>query len=139
MLVGAQTWGRKFVDWEIDATLEKDHALIGVQLPTLIPGPNGFVTVPDRLNDNIHSGYAIWTNWNYITSSLHNLNNMIADAKSRPKALIRIRVHVNCATPETPTAALFRLLLPHQLPGANFRPTKRTGNMVKMTSKSVGY
>src|SRR5215472_6130945 len=32
LLVGRDTWGRKYVDWEIDATLDKRHGLIGVQL-----------------------------------------------------------------------------------------------------------
>src|SRR5262249_16683870 len=35
VLVGRDTWGRKFVDWEIDATLEKQHGLIGVMLPAI--------------------------------------------------------------------------------------------------------
>src|SRR5207253_16569 len=35
VLVGRDTWGRKYVDWEIDATLQKEHGLIGLQLPTL--------------------------------------------------------------------------------------------------------
>src|SRR5215472_9931045 len=30
VLVGRDTWGRKYVDWEIDATLQKEHGLIGV-------------------------------------------------------------------------------------------------------------
>ena len=34
VLVGAETWGRKYVDWEIQATLEKGHGLIGAYLPT---------------------------------------------------------------------------------------------------------
>ncbi len=35
VLVGKDTWGRKYVDWEIKATLEKEHGLIGVVLPTV--------------------------------------------------------------------------------------------------------
>jgi hypothetical protein len=34
VLVGKETWGRKYVDWEIEATLDKDHGVIGVQLPS---------------------------------------------------------------------------------------------------------
>src|SRR4051812_21993517 len=34
VLVGKDAWGRKYVDWEIKATLEKEHGLIGVRLPT---------------------------------------------------------------------------------------------------------
>lgn len=89
VLVGAQTWGRRYVDWEIDATLEMGHALVGVQLPTLLPGPNGMVTVPDRLHDNIASGYAVWRNWNYIAASMQNLGAAIAEAKLKPARLIK--------------------------------------------------
>lgn len=35
VLVGKETYARKYVDWEIKATLDKQHGLIGVQLPTL--------------------------------------------------------------------------------------------------------
>ena len=34
VLCGALTPQRKFVDWEIKATLDKDHGLIGINLPT---------------------------------------------------------------------------------------------------------
>ena len=34
VLCGADTPNRKFVDWEIKATLDKEHGLIGVNLPT---------------------------------------------------------------------------------------------------------
>ena len=50
VLVGANTWGRKYVDWEIKATLDKQHGLVGVQLPTLRAGPTGTVIVPDLLH-----------------------------------------------------------------------------------------
>jgi hypothetical protein len=39
VLVGRDTWRRKYVDWEIDATLQKEHGLIGIQLPTLPINP----------------------------------------------------------------------------------------------------
>jgi hypothetical protein len=32
VLCGPQTWKRKYVDWEIKATLDKNHGLIGVEL-----------------------------------------------------------------------------------------------------------
>ena len=49
VLVGAATWGRKYVDWEIEATLEKGHGLIGVRLPTLYPLANGLYPIPGGL------------------------------------------------------------------------------------------
>jgi len=88
VLVGANTWGRKYADWEIKGTLDKQHGLIGVQLPTLRAGPNGLVTVPDRLNDNIHSGYALWITWAAITASAQACSNYIEQANAREKRLI---------------------------------------------------
>ncbi len=62
VLCGAQTAWRKFVDWEISATLDKQHGLLGIVLPTC-PQRNGARLVPDRLYDNLQSGYARWVNW----------------------------------------------------------------------------
>lgn len=53
VLVGKQTCGRKYVDWEIKATLEKEHGLIGVGLPTAPISADNKITVPGRLYDNI--------------------------------------------------------------------------------------
>lgn len=88
VLVGRDTWGRKYVDWEIKATLEKQHGLIGVQLPTLIAGPNGLVTVPDRLRDNIDSGFAVWIKWEAFVASARSCAGYIEQANSRNKAQI---------------------------------------------------
>ncbi|MGO3928377.1 TIR domain-containing protein [Rhodopseudomonas pseudopalustris] len=88
VLVGAETWKRKYVDWEIKATLDKQHGLIGVRLPTAPLNQNGTTTVPDRLHDNIVTGFATWTDWTTITSSAVTLSKMIAEAKSRSSALI---------------------------------------------------
>jgi hypothetical protein len=88
VFVGAQTPGRKYVDWEIDATLQKRHGLIGVQLPTA-PLVNNQITLPYRLNDNVNSGYALWVHWNQITASVQALEGFIRDANSRSKDLIR--------------------------------------------------
>jgi hypothetical protein len=88
VLVGAHTWGRKYVDWEIKATLDKEHGLIGVQLSTLRAGPSGTVTVPDRLNDNIHSGYALWITSAAITANAQACASYIERANARDKRLI---------------------------------------------------
>lgn len=58
VLCGTETWKRKYVDWEIKATLDKQHALLAVILPT-----NTTRVAPKRLHENIQSGYAVWTNW----------------------------------------------------------------------------
>ena len=63
VLCGARTHARKYVDWEVKATLDKSHGLIGVWLPTLALAPNGGTVKPARLQDNIDSGYAKWVRW----------------------------------------------------------------------------
>jgi len=71
VLVGRRTWGRKHVDWEISAGLDKrvgEHCagLLGVCLPTHPDYGSGKVNptiVPPRLIDNVHSGYARFYNW----------------------------------------------------------------------------
>jgi hypothetical protein len=88
VLVGAETWRRKYVDWEIDATLQKGHGLIGVRLPTLYPMADGLYPVPDRLFDNVNSGYAVWTDWATITQGRHSLISLIETANSRNPSLI---------------------------------------------------
>ncbi len=84
VLVGKNTWGRKYVDWEIKATLDKGHGLIAVILPTAgTLGP-----FPARLWDNVASGYAVWTSWQeFLNPSI--CRAVIADARSRSCRLIK--------------------------------------------------
>jgi hypothetical protein len=63
VLCGAETGYRKYVDWEIKATLDKKHGLIGILLPTCAKGLNGTSLVPDRFHDNVVSGFALHTEW----------------------------------------------------------------------------
>jgi len=63
VLCGAQTPKRKYVDWEIYATLYKQHGLLGIILPSLQPNHDNKYIVPDRLHANIESGYATWMRW----------------------------------------------------------------------------
>ncbi len=58
VLIGKCTWSRRFVDWEIAATLRNNAddprgGLIAVQLPESFV--NGWATLPDRLRMNITS------------------------------------------------------------------------------------
>lgn len=87
VLCGPQTRWRKYIDWEIKATLDKQHGLLGIQLPNNIPDPQGRVHVPDRLCDNIGSGYAVWTSWDILT--LDHFRSCIEIANRKPKSLIR--------------------------------------------------
>lgn len=67
VLCGMTTRWRRFVDWEIKATLDKEHGLIGVLLPTN-PVIFGGTHKPERLQDNIDSGYAVWTTWDELVA-----------------------------------------------------------------------
>ena len=73
VLVGAKTWQRKHVDWEISSSIRdtKNSArsgLIGILLPTYsFPEPRKYspYTIPPRLHDNIKCGFAdiyLWSN-----------------------------------------------------------------------------
>ena len=63
VLCGAETWKRRFVDWEIYSTLHHKHALLGIALSTTSKSWDGKIIVPGRLHDNIVSGYAYWISW----------------------------------------------------------------------------
>ena len=73
VLVGAETWKRKHVDWEISASIRKTKSnprsgLLGILLPTY-PSPDGDptkycpYTIPPRLHDNIECDFAKIYNW----------------------------------------------------------------------------
>lgn len=81
VLCGAETPQRKFVDWEIKATLDMEHGLVAIGLPTAIRGQSGTI-VPDRVHENVLSGYAVWVpDWNLLTPQ--SLATAIADARQR--------------------------------------------------------
>lgn len=88
VLCGAETPWRKYVDWEIKATLDKEHGLIGVNLPTNRTNASGKFTVPDRLHDNIQSGFAVWTNWQNFIQSTASVKAFIEQAVGKPVNLI---------------------------------------------------
>ena len=85
VLIGAETWQRKHVDWEIGASIRQTQynprsGLLGIVLPTY-PRPYGkpneyFVhTIPPRLYDNIQREFAQIYNWsndpNLVQSWIH--------------------------------------------------------------------
>lgn len=84
VLVGPNTRKRKHIDWEIyaglSASVNGSSALIGIMLPTLKQAENGgyyYSALPDRLSDNIRSGYAQWYTWDY---AIKNFDSIIEDA-----------------------------------------------------------
>lgn len=95
VLVGAGTWRRKYVDWEIYASLRHTAAnprngLIGIILPNH-PDFNKTVvnlkTIPPRLADNVEKGYAQLHHW---TGDMKKLKSWIHQAfkdRTNPRKL----------------------------------------------------
>jgi hypothetical protein len=94
VLCGAETWKRKYVDWEIHSTMHHKHALMGIALPTAVHGYGGEIIAPGRLHDNIQSGFAYWLcTWpsdpNTLRSAIEAAINLSRDTSKirneRPK------------------------------------------------------
>jgi hypothetical protein len=84
VLVGPKTYGRKHVDWEISAALNKKvggySGLLGLCLPTHPDYPKDKYNsgiVPPRLIDNLKSDYAKFYNW---TEDETNIKKFIEEA-----------------------------------------------------------
>ncbi len=78
VLVGKCTWARKFVDWEVQASLRNPasgypNGLLAVQLYS------SYKSLPQRVNLNVTSGYAKF--FKYPTST-QNFENMVEEAWS---------------------------------------------------------
>lgn len=92
VLVGAETYKRKHVDWEISAGLSGKaggySGLLGIILPTyyntdqnyqfMVHNQYNINTVPPRLQDNITSGYAQMYKWDSLQS--YGLQSYIEEA-----------------------------------------------------------
>ncbi len=87
VLCGSDTHLRKFVDWEIMATLQKQHALVGLRLPTL-PIVNDGCIKPARLQDNIDSGFAVWGWYEDVYRDPSKLAALVHMARSNSSSLI---------------------------------------------------
>lgn len=87
VLIGAATYQRKYVDWEIKATLDKQHSLFGIILPSHSKSYDGKVIVPQRFFDNLSSGYASMMNWTDL--SAQSLATAVNNAVAKPKSLIQ--------------------------------------------------
>ena len=70
VMVGRETGRRKFVDWEIRYTLEKQHGLVGISRPRLADSD---ASLPDRLWDNLKTGYAKWYRYPQTAASLKGI------------------------------------------------------------------
>lgn len=73
VLIGPKTYQRKHVDWEIYAGLSERNkhraGLVGILLPTYYKLQEsralgeGYKNIPDRLHDNVETGYAKLYSW----------------------------------------------------------------------------
>lgn len=88
VLCGVDTWRRKYVDWEIQASLDQQMGLVGVRLPTLQLQANGGTIKPARLQDNIDTGYAQWVQWAEASVNPSVLIEAIEKANTASKRLI---------------------------------------------------
>jgi Thoeris protein ThsB, TIR-like domain len=89
VLCGAQTSGRKFVDWEIKATLDAMHGLLGVRLPTISrAGLFGYDVWPARFQDNLDSNYAFTADWGALMVEPGRLRGFVELANHRNCLLI---------------------------------------------------
>ena len=73
VLVGLHTKERKHVDWEIYAALRRSingsAGLIGILLPEICNFPNAKFYLPNRLADNVRSGYADLYEWGFAKNN----------------------------------------------------------------------
>lgn len=95
VLVGAHTWSRKHVDWEISAALMKKvggySGLLGLWLPTHPDyGKDTYRpdAVPPRLVDNVKSGYANLYDWTADASKVKRWINTAFEARVSKTNLI---------------------------------------------------
>ena len=90
VLVGPKTFCRKHVDWEIYAGLYKNAGLVGLILPNHMNSSTSYWSsgyYPERLEDNLRTGYAKLYHWtynrqemlNYIEYAFNNRNSNILD------------------------------------------------------------
>lgn len=88
VLVGKCTWARRFVDWEVQSSLRKSKSG---------PPPNGLVaiqlwktytTLPNRVNQNVDSGYAQFYKYPSSTATLSSIIDEAFNARSYKADLI---------------------------------------------------
>jgi len=79
VLIGAETWQRKHIDWEIGSSIRQTEynprsGLLGILLPTYPrtnPTKYNPHTIPPRLYDNIKCEFATIYNWSDDPATVH--------------------------------------------------------------------
>lgn len=87
VLIGKCTWARKFVDWEVQASLRNPadgypNGLVAIQLW------KSYTTLPERVQRNRDSGYAKFYEPPVSSKSLENMIDEAWDARSNKQNLI---------------------------------------------------
>ena len=80
VLIGAETWQRKHIDWEIGSSIRHTQfnprsGLLGILLPAYPRPASGSYnpyTIPPRLHDNIRCGFATIHNWSEDAAVVQN-------------------------------------------------------------------
>nr|WP_315212947.1 TIR domain-containing protein [uncultured Flavobacterium sp.] len=96
VLLGPNTKHRKHIDWEISGSLnlkvgEKYSGLLGIKLPShpdFGTGKYTYSNLPDRLSENLKSGYAHIADW---TDDRIRMQELIEEAFSRRSEPDKIR------------------------------------------------
>ena len=91
VLVGAETWQRKHVDWEIGSSIRNTQynprsGLLGIILPSyprLNPRNYDPYTIPPRLYDNIKCDFAKIYNWSEDASAIQNWIHETFETRNR--------------------------------------------------------
>jgi len=86
VLLGADTPPRKYVDWEIKATLDKQHGLLGLVLPNCQLAANGSPICPTRFVQDYISGHARVGYWKDL--NVNTLKQLVEFAVAAPIASI---------------------------------------------------
>lgn len=88
VLCGRNTFGRKYVDWEILASLNQEMGLVGLNLPTNLRTPDGNFPIPPRLYDSWFTGYASMVEWGTVVSNPDYLPYILESSLWRSRTLI---------------------------------------------------
>ncbi len=104
VLIGPHTKERKHVDWEIyaglRASINANSGLLGILLPEILMNGNqyNYSDIPERLADNVKTGYAKIYTWDYAVNNFNNIINTAYDERVSKRNLIdnsRIQMKYN--------------------------------------------
>jgi len=87
VLIGKCTWARRFVDWEVQASLRNPadgypNGVVAIQLW------DSYKTLPNRVSLNVNSGYSKFYAYPKSLASLENMINEAFDARFDNQNLI---------------------------------------------------